>query len=90
MGNSDAENRAKKIIEWMRDKPLSLEMLEPAFELAIAAAVLDAENRYNRERAGIISMLRDVSSRIGPAAMPGWCRSEIERIANLLQTWNKS
>lgn len=37
----------------------------------------------------IESMLRDVAMRCGVAATPDWMRGEIERIANLLRSWQK-
>lgn len=54
------------------------------------AEVAALQAGQKKERNEIISMLRDVSSRIGVAARPEWCREEIERIANQLEVWNRA
>lgn len=41
----------------------------------------------NRERLEMASRLRDLESRIGPAAMPEWIRQKLREEANRLEAW---
>ena len=43
----------------------------------------------NRTLAEVESMLRNISQRCGQAATPEWMRAEIDRVANLLRSWQK-
>lgn len=52
----------------------------------IKEAITKSDNRMLAE---VESMLRGISQRCGPAATPEWMKAEIDRVANLLRTWQR-